>query len=142
MGPKPSLLIRDLLNKNFLHIIINKKERDCLELFSQKQISFSRWYHELHKKLSKGLLKIFWWEKVAKCWLFVTLFMQLLYFVFLPLLFDFTNCLNTRLALYYGKGISLPNLSTDNVIIFVSMIKLMQIYKVHHNYGINKILIY
>jgi hypothetical protein len=42
MGPKPSLLIRDLLNKNFLHIIINKKERACLELFSQKQISFSR----------------------------------------------------------------------------------------------------
>jgi hypothetical protein len=31
----------------------------------------------------------------------------------------------------------LPNLSTDNVIIFVNVIKLMQIYKVHHNYQQN-----
>jgi len=110
MGPKPSLLIRDLLNKNFLHIIINKKERACLELFSQKQISFSRWCHELQKKNWAQACWRFSDEKKlpnAKCWLFVTLFMQLLYFVFLPLLFDFTNCLNTRLALYYGKGISL-----------------------------------
>ncbi len=133
------MLIRDLLNKKVLHIIINKKVRVCLELFSQKQISFSRRCHELQKNWAQACWRFSDGKKLpnAKCWFFVTLCTQLLYSVFLPFPFDFTDCLHTRLALSYGKGISLPNLSTDNVFIFVNMITLMQIYKVHHNYQQN-----